>query len=400
MKARGTSSGLPDPAREVLMDTLNDIEREVLEEQRPSGNKCRTCMWMETLTPEELAVWDAIFWDGEKDGLLIQNKAWQTQAIQRVILKKQPKGQNFPASSVENHRKAVAVQGVQDAIKKAKKAKLRPDAAAELDKAAREFTLSSPKESTIKLMKSRMSELQKDEHEIGDIPQKMVDRAIDVLTNAKRDRLQDFTADELNTIADAVTNLIHQDKLKKELLSTQKFRSAEEAKKQATTAVTTRWGSKREVATGARDDAAERRKLTRVWNGIKRISTWDQLNIRTKAQILGGRGSVAETLLADNLQKGDGRVAEISMDSVAYMQSIYKKNGLTDDTLKTWSQALGGKLVRSPVKPVKVKLPESRGEDGARVATLHRGSETSNLYRCVEGLVRGLRGVTIAQGLR
>jgi hypothetical protein len=271
---------------------------------------------------------------------------------------------------VENHRKADAIQGVKDAVKKAKKAKLRPDAATELDKVLRDFTLTSPKEKTIARMKSRLSELQKDEHEIGDIPQKLVDRAINILTNAKRDTLQDFTADEVNAIADAITNLIHQDALKKELLGTRKFRKAQEAIKTATTDVSTRWGKKQAVQAGQIDDATQRRRLTRAWQAIKSISTWDQLNVRTKAQILGGRGSVAEEVLANNLQRGESKVTEISIDSVEYMEGVLAKNNVDDAKLKEWSAALGAKLFRSPVKPVKVKLPTARGEDGKRVRTV------------------------------
>lgn len=85
---------------------LNEIEQEVSEAQKLPGNRCRTCTWLLALDKATRAKWDRIFWDGkDADGNLIQNKVWHTQAIQRVIVNKQPEGADFPKSSVENHRK-------------------------------------------------------------------------------------------------------------------------------------------------------------------------------------------------------------------------------------------------------------------------------------------------------
>lgn len=86
------------------MDDLNDIERMVLSETRVAGNVCGTCDWLASLDPKDRAMWDAVFWDGvDERGKPKQNRRWQTQAIQRAILKLVP--DDFPKSSVEAHRK-------------------------------------------------------------------------------------------------------------------------------------------------------------------------------------------------------------------------------------------------------------------------------------------------------
>lgn len=84
---------------------LNDIERLVAAEQRPHGNQCGTCEWLESLPPKTRQKWHDILWDGRDDstGQLLKNKRWDTQAIQRAIVKLTPAG--FPKSSVEGHRK-------------------------------------------------------------------------------------------------------------------------------------------------------------------------------------------------------------------------------------------------------------------------------------------------------
>jgi hypothetical protein len=267
---------------------------------------------------------------------------------------------------VENAEKAEAVKQVRDTIKAAKKAKLRPEFQKAVDDITEEFTLSTPREQTVKRMESLLEAAERDEHKIGDIPQKLIDRAKEILANTEKKTLKDFNADELHAISDAISSLIHQDTLKKELLFSRTHRKIKETMAKATKAVKDRWGKKHEVEAGKYDDKAERGKLHKAWNAIKNISTWAQLNIRKKAQLLGGRNSIAEDLLANNLAEGDNFTIEVNNDSADYMAEQLEKAGVDKETQQKWSQALGKKKA----KPVSVALPEARSEDGKRVRTL------------------------------
>jgi hypothetical protein len=267
---------------------------------------------------------------------------------------------------VDNYEKAQAIQQVKAAVKKAKKAKLRPEFQEQVDAIEDEFTLISPKEKTIKRMKSLLEAAERDEHQIGDIPQKLIDRANEILANVEKKTLKDFDAEELRTIADAISNLINQDRLKKELLFTRKYRDLKESLGKATQAVKDRWGKKFEVEVGKFDDKAERRRLTNGWNALKRWAHWNQWNIRTKSRMLGGRGSVAEEILSERLVEGDNYVTEVGTDAVDFIKEQLSNANVDEQTQQKWSQALGARKV----KPVSVALPEARGEDGKRVRTV------------------------------
>lgn len=85
-------------------DTIAALELELAAEVKPHGNSCRFCEWLLTLPPDIRAWWDSKLWDGEdEEGQLVINRAFSTQSLQRLVLKKAPKG--FPKSSMENHRK-------------------------------------------------------------------------------------------------------------------------------------------------------------------------------------------------------------------------------------------------------------------------------------------------------
>ncbi len=88
---------------------IDALEAELQAEIRPSGNTCAFCAYLAAQPLDQRRWWDAKLWDGEVDGELVQNTAFNTQAIQRMVLKRVPKSKDgspdFPNTSVENHRK-------------------------------------------------------------------------------------------------------------------------------------------------------------------------------------------------------------------------------------------------------------------------------------------------------
>jgi hypothetical protein len=88
----------------LLMSDLNDIEQLVSVEQRPHSSTCGMCHWLAGLPIKQRQKWHSVLWDGrDESGRLNRNRRWQTQAIQRAVLKLAPQG--FPKSTVEGHRK-------------------------------------------------------------------------------------------------------------------------------------------------------------------------------------------------------------------------------------------------------------------------------------------------------
>jgi hypothetical protein len=88
----------------MTLDDLNDIERLVAAEMSRHGNSCGTCDWLASLPVRQREKWHRVFWDGrDENGLLRKNKLWDTQAVQRAVVKLN--GSNFPKSSPEAHRK-------------------------------------------------------------------------------------------------------------------------------------------------------------------------------------------------------------------------------------------------------------------------------------------------------
>jgi len=281
---------------------------------------------------------------------------------------------------VENYEKASAVQDVKKAVKIAKKAKLRPEYQALVDDIEEGFLLTATKADTLKKMERLLEAAQREEHQIGDIPQKLIDRAREILSQAtievdengiekvvyNKPLLRDLEVDQLRAISDAVSSIIHENQIKNELLFGRKARKFDEAATEATTTVTNRWGKKYEVEAGKYSDRIERRRLSEGWNALKRIAHWDQLNIRTKANMLGGGNGVASQLLAKNLAEGQRYVEQVGNDSIDFMKEQLAKAGIDDAMLQKMSQTLGGKKA----KPVTIDLPEARSEDGKRVTSL------------------------------
>lgn len=292
------------------------------------------------------------------------------RAARRVVKARTPSEINKVIEAVnrmvENYDKRTAINEVKQTIKKVKKAKLRPEFQEAVEGITEEFSLSTSRESTLKTLESLLEAAERDEHQIGDIPQKLIDRAKEVLANTDKPTLKDFEVDELRAITDAISNLIHQDTLKKELLATRKHRDRKAAQAEATQAVEDRWGKKYETEVGKFDDKAEAKKLQKTWNAFKRWAHWDQWNLWTKARILGGRGGVAEEVLAKGLNQGDTVVDELGQDAAEFIQEKLDEADVSAEQQQEWSQVLGGKKV----KPVTVNLPEARAEDGKRVKTL------------------------------
>lgn len=264
---------------------------------------------------------------------------------------------------VANYAKASAILDVKAEMKKAKKAKLRPEIQKMVDDITEEFTLTMPREQTIKRMESLLEAAQREEHEIGDIPQKLIDRAREILANKEKKQLKDFDLEEIETIAAAIGNLINQNTLKNELLFSKKYRDRKKAFTSAAKAVVDRWGKKYETAVGKFVDKA---KLRKGWAAVRRIAGWDQLNMDTKMNILGGRTGVAHNIGFQGLKEGNRETTEIQLDALDHVVAVLGELNIDEKTLQKWSAILGEKKVKFD----KVALPEARAENGARVPTM------------------------------
>ena len=263
---------------------------------------------------------------------------------------------------VEQFEKGQAIKEVQAAIKKARARKLTPEFEKMLI-GLEGISLKTSRADTLKRMEILLEAAERQEYEIGEIPQKLIDKAKQILSDTTKPTLKDFPFGELQVLTDAIGNIIHQDTLKKELLFTKSKRTVDENNKEASEAVTTRWGAKHKIEAGKFDKQGQKRALRKGWEAVKRIAHWDQLNLWAKSRILGGRGGVAEKLLADNLVTGNRFVTEVGIDSVKYISNLFEKLGVDKATQLKWSQAIGGKKS----KVISVAMPEARSEDGNRV---------------------------------
>ena len=275
---------------------------------------------------------------------------------------------------VENYAKASAIQDFKTISSEAKKAKLRPEFQAKVDDIMEEFKLSEPREKTLKRFESLLKAADLDE--IGEIPQRLIDRAREVLSNIDKPLLRDFEADEIRAISAAIGKIINENVHKNKFYAAKTERTKEEIigkvkvdleevdrkieKGERLTAnefIAKVWGTKHEVSPIEGKETWLDENTARTLNWIKLVAAHGQLSYDTIVGILGGTDSSMYKILYENLQETANKELDIKYDFKNFMI----KAGVNEDTIEN-----GGNLK----KGVAINLPEARDENGARVPTI------------------------------
>lgn len=254
---------------------------------------------------------------------------------------------------VSQYEKSQSIKGVKEAIGRAKKVKLRPEFQKMLA-GLEGISLKTSRQETIDRMKSLVEAAQQDEHQIGDIPQKLIDKANQVLADTKKPTLADFSKEELELLSDTISSVIHQNTTKNQLLAQRTSETRDEVIKSGNDFIKKVWGEKHDITPSESDKTWFDEKMGSTLHWVKKIALTGQLSYDRIVRMIVGRNSSVYKTLYQTLQEK----RNLEQDIVDDFKNYILKSGVTKEEIKISSNIKKG---------VTVNLPDSRNEKGQRV---------------------------------
>ena len=227
-----------------------------------------------------------------------------------------------------NIEKATRIADLKKAMKEVKKG-VRPEFKVKIAALMDSFTTRTPRAKTLARYNSleRAAELD----ELGQIPQKMIDKAKYILAKSEATNVKDMTLEEIKGLTDGIHSLVHQSRAKNRMLASRKHRTAKENLADSVAEINKVGGTKYA-------DKVERRKLQNV---LLKFATWDQYNHQQKIYTVAPDGGATHEILVKSLKDADSKSTEIAFEAQDFLESVLNEEGISPEEIETWSSAVG-----------------------------------------------------------
>lgn len=303
---------------------------------------------------QEIAAFAKEYLPAEEQGLIAKVLERSTRARTPAQFEKIIQAVNRMA---QKHEQRAAVAEAKAVLKEAEKKVRRPELKQQLAALTEDLALNKPTERTLRRMQAIVDAAKVDK--LGEIPQKLINRARHVLSLPSKRYIRDLAAEDLRGIANTAKAIIHAGEIKNRMLASAQYRNAQQAISDAITEIDSRHGHKFHPEPGVYRKPRKLREI--VW-----MASWGQLSQETKAFILGGENSVTYRVLFEAMREGDRTTQQMVNEASDAMDAIHDRLGIDAATMSQWSESIGGKKA----EPISVQLPTARTEDGTRVLSL------------------------------
>jgi len=257
---------------------------------------------------------------------------------------------------LSQYEKNQAVKQVKQAIKTARKAKLRPEFQKMLD-GLEGISLRTSREETINRMKQLISEAEKDEHQVGDIPERLIEKANQVLADTTKPTLGDFSKGELELLSNTINSVIHQNVLKNKLIAYKTKRTRDDILTNTKDFIAKVWGTKHELSPSEIKESFLDEKVGDIMRWFKKLALTGQLSYDRMCEMIMGRNSDAYNITYKDLQLATNKEIDINKD----FADVLKKEGLSREDIKN-SMKRG--------KNIEIKLKNAVNKNGQKVESI------------------------------
>jgi len=245
-------------------------------------------------------------------------------------------------------------------LKEIKAATLRPEYAEQVDELLDQFALTSHSEATLRRIDSLLAAVEKDD--IGEIPRRLIDRAIRVLEDQEKPLIRDQSPEDIRAITASLAALLRLNNQKGLLLFAKEKRRKADLEKAAVQEVTNRLGESYKTGPPGvtKKGSPTRQKQP---SALKRLAYNLQLSFDTWAnKIAGSAGRVYEVLVENTERAVESLILAREVDR-DHIRGILERLEIPHEQIEQWSEVIGGKKAQATT----IELPTATDEKGHRV---------------------------------